>query len=78
MTLAFTRSARLVIGAALVSISAFAAHAQITRPITGDPVRIDTGLVSGTLAANGLKNYFGVPFAAPPILENRWREPQPV
>jgi para-nitrobenzyl esterase len=53
--------------------------AQVTlKPIPGDPIRIDGGLVSGTYLASGLKAYFGIPFAAPPIRENRWRAPQPV
>ena len=47
------------------------------RPIPGDPVRVDTGLVAGKLLASGVKAYFGVPFAAPPVRELRWREPQP-
>ena len=50
----------------------------VTRPIAGDPVRIDSGLVSGTMLGNGVKAYFGIPFAAPPIRQYRWREPQPV
>lgn len=50
----------------------------VTIPVAGDPVRIDAGRVSGTMLANGLKAYFGIPFAAPPIRQYRWREPQPV
>jgi len=50
----------------------------VTNPISGDPVRIATGKVSGTLLPNGVKAYFGIPFAAPPIRQYRWREPQPV
>jgi para-nitrobenzyl esterase len=55
-----------------------ATFAQVMRPIPGDPVRIDAGRVSGSVSAGGLKTYFGIPFAAPPVRENRWREPQPV
>ncbi len=55
------------------------AAAQIVeKPIPGDPVAIDTGAVSGMVLPSGVKAYFGVPFAAPPVRENRWREPQPV
>jgi para-nitrobenzyl esterase len=54
-------------------------YAQVReRPIAGDPVRIDSGRVSGKLLPSGVKAYFGVPFAAPPVGELRWREPQPV
>jgi para-nitrobenzyl esterase len=30
------------------------------------------------MGADGVKTYFGIPFAAPPLRENRWRAPQPV
>ena len=48
----------------------------VTNPVPGDPVTIATGRVSGTLLSNGVKAYFGIPFAAPPIRQYRWREPQ--
>ncbi len=48
------------------------------RPIPGDPVRADSGLVAGKLLPSGVKAWFGVPFAAPPVRDLRWREPQPV
>ena len=51
---------------------------SVTNPIAGDPVTIATGKVSGTLLASGVKAYFGIPFAAPPIRQYRWRAPQPV
>lgn len=44
-----------------------------------DPVRIDSGLVSGTRSADGaVLIYRGLPYAAAPIGELRWRPPQPV
>ena len=52
-------------------------QAQIVEaPIPGDPVAIDTGRLSGKLLPSGVRAYFGVPFAAPPTGELRWREPQ--
>jgi len=54
------------------------ARAQITKAIPGDPIKIETGLVSGTASASGVKTYLGIPFAAPPLREDRWRAPQPV
>ena len=47
-------------------------------PIAGDPVKIDSGLVAGKLLPGGVKAYLGIPYAAPPIGDLRWREPQPV
>jgi len=35
------------------------------------------GIVEGTIE-DGIRIFKGVPFAAPPVGENRWREPQPV
>ncbi len=70
---------RAVAGAALLAALAWAAPAQVTyKAIENDPIRVDGGLVSGTYAKDGLRTYFGIPFAAPPIRENRWRAPQPV
>jgi para-nitrobenzyl esterase len=55
------------------------AGAQIVeKPIEGDPVSIDSGAISGKLQRSGVRAYFGVPFAAPPVVDLRWREPQPV
>jgi para-nitrobenzyl esterase len=51
-----------------------AAEAQIS-----DPVRLDAGLVAGgETSASGVRVFRGLPFAAPPVGDNRWREPQPV
>lgn len=53
-------------------------HAQIVEsPIPGDPIAIDTGKLNGKLLTSGVRAYFGVPFAAPPVGELRWKEPQP-
>ena len=40
-------------------------------------VRIDTGLISGVTNANGVTGYLGIPFAAPPVGNLRWRAPRP-
>lgn len=43
---------------------------------TPSPVRVEQGELQGTMV-NGLAVYKGIPFAAPPIGDLRWRAPQP-
>jgi len=43
---------------------------------TPDPVRTRSGLVQGTVK-DGITVYKGIPFAAPPLGDLRWRPPQP-
>ena len=68
----------------LTAIAALAAaivgsQAQILeRAVPGDPVNISAGQISGNLLSNGVKAYLGIPFAAPPVGDLRWKEPQPV
>lgn len=42
------------------------------------PVKTADGLVEGTISENGIRTYKGIPFAAPPVGELRWKAPQPV
>ena len=41
-----------------------------------DPIKIDTGLVSGATVGD-IHVYKGIPFAAPPVGDLRWKPPQP-
>ena len=60
---------RLIIMSALVLAVAVAK----TQPA---PVKVNEGLLRGTIE-NGLTVYKGIPFAAPPVGELRWRPPHP-
>lgn len=52
----------------------FAAESGIAQQLA--PAKVAGGLVQGT-SENGLTVYRGIPFAAPPVGDLRWRAPQP-
>ncbi|MCC9137008.1 carboxylesterase/lipase family protein [Pontibacter silvestris] len=58
------------------------AYAQNNKKTSGtlasNQAKTANGLVEGTLEESGVRSFKGVPFAAPPVGDLRWREPQPV
>ena len=57
----------------LPALMLFTCLAMAQQP---EPVKVDGGLLQGT-AEDGLMVYKGIPFAAPPVGEFRWKAPQP-
>jgi para-nitrobenzyl esterase len=68
----------MLLAVSILATFASPARAQAGAPIPGDPVGIEGGKLSGVLLPSGVKAYLGVPYAAAPVRELRWREPQPV
>ncbi len=48
----------------------------IAKTSISDPVKISAGLVEGETLKDGIKVYKGIPFAAPPVNDLRWKAPQ--
>lgn len=61
-------------------VAAFVAALALTTaaPALADPIKVDGGLIDGKDVSGGVEGWFGVPFAAPPVRDLRWRAPQPV
>lgn len=50
----------------------------LSAPALSQPVAIDGGRIEGVTLPSGVSAWLGVPFAAPPLRELRWKPPQPV
>src|SRR5215467_9034806 len=49
-----------------------------TLRAVNDPIRVEQGQLSGTTGKNPeVRVYKGIPFAAPPVGDLRWKPPQP-
>ena len=63
----------------LVAVAAFSGTSCTTEPKIIDPlVQTENGLLQGVVNESGsVVSFKGVPFAAPPVGDLRWQEPQP-
>ncbi|HEY9196976.1 MAG TPA: carboxylesterase family protein [Mucilaginibacter sp.] len=59
-----------------INLLLFIVFATLFANAQPSPVKVEQGMVKG-IAENGLIVYRGVPFAAPPVGDLRWRAPQP-
>jgi para-nitrobenzyl esterase len=64
----------------LIAIAAaFVVSSTELRAMISAQVKIDAGIVEGTASGQpSVRVFKGIPFAAPPVGENRWKAPQPV
>jgi len=62
-----------------LAAASFVAGMANASAMIPEQVRIETGLLAGTFSAGQptVRVFKGIPFAAPPLGENRWRAPQP-
>jgi para-nitrobenzyl esterase len=54
------------------------AFVQIIAQTGINQAKIANGIIEGVLEKSGVVSYKGIPFAAPPVGDLRWKEPQPV
>ena len=67
-----SRSCRVLVLVAIASL----APSLLAGLDRATPARVEGGLLQGTVE-DGLRVYRGIPYAAPPIRDLRWRPPQP-
>jgi len=60
-----------------IALSTHASLADNKSPAANGAIKVEGGLISGT-TADGITSFKGIPFAAPPTGDWRWKPPQPV
>lgn len=73
----FMGTVRVLAGLA-ASAAILPALAAAQSPATSPRTTIDGGAIEGVLTPAGTNAFLGIPYAAPPVRDLRWRDPQPV
>jgi len=60
-----------------IAIAVMAATLALVTAVSAAPIHVDGGLVAGTVK-DGTRTWLGIPYAAPPVGDLRWRAPQAV
>ncbi|HEX7158793.1 MAG TPA: carboxylesterase family protein, partial [Edaphobacter sp.] len=63
-------------GCLLVSLTIASNISSAATAKSSDPVKTESGDVQGIIQ-DGVISFKGIPFAAPPVGELRWKAPQP-
>lgn len=69
----------LLLLAVLLSPMAVAQNkGNVSGKLPANQVKVSNGILEGVSGNNGIRTFKGIPFAAPPVNELRWKAPQPV